>query len=166
MRDDPFARLSGLDQRLFVPSSPAASKGRRRDASKEAEAKSPSGRPNLPVSQGASRKTERRVFERPLKPEVQKERLTERHPYDFFRDQILWLNRVKVEIQEQYGRRVTANAIVQLALDLLIEDYRRRGRRSSLISSLVLRSQTEDYPGRSPEEPSFGRTFERPSGKD
>ena len=73
---------------------------------------------------------------RPLEP--RKERLTERRPYDFYRDQLLWLRKTKVEIEERYGSRVTANAMVQLALDLLIKDYKRRKERSKLVTKLVL----------------------------
>ena len=74
-----------------------------------------------------------------------RERLT-RRPYDFFQDQVLWLNRTKVEIQEQYDRRITANAMVQLALDLLIADYQRRKERSKLVTKLVLNQKTGERP--------------------
>ena len=79
-----------------------------------------------------------------------KERLTDRRPYDFYRDQVLWLNKTKVEIQEKYGQRVTANAMVQLAVDWLIHDYRRRKERSKLVMKLVSNERTEERPsGRS-----------------
>ena len=67
-----------------------------------------------------------------------KERLTERRPYDFYRDQVFWLKEIKLEIEKVYGRNIPANAIVQLALDLFIEDYERRGERSTLILNLLL----------------------------
>ena len=65
-------------------------------------------------------------------------RLTERRPYDFYRDQVFWLKEIKLEIEKVYGRNIPANAIVQLALDLFIEDYERRGERSTLILNLLL----------------------------
>ena len=76
------------------------------------------------------------------KSEPPKERRTERRPYDFYQDQVLWLKEIKLEIEKRYGRRVTANAMVQLAVDLLIEDYRRNKERSKLISKLVADERT------------------------
>ena len=73
-----------------------------------------------------------------------------RRPYDFFEDQVLWLNRTKLEIQERYDQRITANAMVQLALDLLIADYKRRKERSKLVTKLVLNQRRGERPsGRS-----------------
>jgi len=140
MKDDPFAGLSGLDQKLFA-SSPSTAGGKSKKAtpkerSKEPREERPSERREVrkekPSSQGAKAGTSGRPFRRP------RERLTERRPYDFFRDQLLWLNKTKVEIEEKYGRRITANAIVQLALDTFIQDYKRRKERSKLITKLVL----------------------------
>ena len=74
--------------------------------------------------------------------EPPRERRTERRPYDFYQDQVLWLKEIKLEIEKRYGRRVTANAMVQLAVDLLIEDYRRNKERSKLISELVADERT------------------------
>ena len=76
------------------------------------------------------------------KSERPKERRTERRPYDFYQDQVLCLKEIKLEIEKRYGRRVTANAMVQLAVDLLIEDYRRNKERSKLISKLVADERT------------------------
>jgi hypothetical protein len=64
-------------------------------------------------------------------------RKIDRRSYDFFHDQVLWLNRMKVELEERYDLQITANAMVQLALDLLILDHRRRGRHSQLMAHLV-----------------------------
>jgi len=75
-------------------------------------------------------------FERP------KDRRTERRPYDFYQDQVLCLKEIKLEIEKRYGRRVTANAMVQLAVDLLVEDYRRNKERSKLILKLVADERT------------------------
>ena len=65
------------------------------------------------------------------------ERLIERRPYDFYRDQVFWLKETKLELEKRYGQTIPANAIVQLALDLLIEDYKRHGDRSKLVLKLI-----------------------------
>ena len=170
MRDDPYAKLSALDQKLFSATSKAARKsgasspkGRKKkrpnvrrkertsvrtsESSSQRTTQPSKERPDVgtkkPTSGGAGEGTPRRT----LQPA--KERLT-RRPYDFFRDQVLWLNRTKLEIQERYDRRITANAMVQLAVDLLIEDYGRRKERSKLVTKLVLNQRTEERPsGRS-----------------
>lgn len=139
MRDDPFAKLSGLDQKLFT-AGPKAARKNVRDTSKTKR----EGRADVRSKEPMSVEKKKETFQRPAQPT--KERLTERRPYDFFRDQVLWLNKTKVEIQEKYGRRVTANAMVQLALDLFIEDYKRRRGRSKLVTKLVFNRRTEERP--------------------
>ncbi len=100
----------------------------------------------LPHSKGAGDKEVRRKEGTSPRPKVRpsvpkserpKERLIERRPYDFYKDQVLWLKETKLEIEKKYGKRVPANAMVQLALDLLIEDYKRNKGRSKLVSELV-----------------------------
>jgi hypothetical protein len=54
--------------------------------------------------------------------------------------------KTKVEIQEKYGQRVTANAMVQLAVDWLMQDYKRRKERSKLVTKLVTNQRTEERP--------------------
>jgi len=103
-------------------------------------------RPDVPTKKPSSVETKKETLQRPVQP--RKERLTERRPYDFFRDQILWLNKTKVEIQEKYGRKVTANAMVQLALDVFIQDYKRRKERSKLITNLVSNQGRQERPSR------------------
>ena len=139
MRDDPFAKLSGLDQKLFTATPKAARKSVRHTSKKERER-----RPDVRGKEPASVEKKKERFQRPVQPT--KERLTERRPYDFFRDQVLWLNKIKVEVQEKYGRRITANAMVQLALDLFIEDYKRRKDRSKLVTKLVFNQRREERP--------------------
>jgi hypothetical protein len=75
--------------------------------------------------------TEVSTMERP------KERRVERRPYDFYTDQVLWLKEMKLEIEKRYGKRVAANEMVQLAVDLLIEDYEQNKERSKLVLKLV-----------------------------
>jgi hypothetical protein len=101
-------------------------------------------RPDVRNKKPTSVRKKRKTLQRPV--QRTKERLTERRPYDFFRDQILWLNKTKVEILERYGRRVTANAMVQLAVDLFMQDYKRRKERSKLVTKLVSNEPTEGRP--------------------
>jgi hypothetical protein len=67
-----------------------------------------------------------------------------------FRDQVRWINRIKVDIEENYGRRVTGNQIVQLAMDEIRRDYEQRADESTLIRTLV----TEQTKQPNPEPPS------------
>ena len=144
MKDDPFRELSGLDQRLFGPSSPSKGDGKTKGkGSEKVPTKGPSSESwKVRKSEGRSERRKIRSYQRPFEPE--KERPIERRPYDFYRDQLLWLKRTKVEIEERYGSRVTANAMVQLALDLFIEDYKRRKEGSKLVTNLVLEQRTNE----------------------
>jgi len=168
MRNDPFAKLSGLDQKLFVPSSPPQVRGQgkanadNRQRISVIEERS-CERQELPRFQPMSQRTGEGTLERSF--EFLKQRATERNSYDFYKDQILWLNKIKVEIQEKYGRRVTANTIVQLALDLLIQDYRKRGERSSLITNLVLKQPATERPDPGSSEAPIVPTSERSFGE-
>jgi hypothetical protein len=64
-------------------------------------------------------------------------RTIERHSHDIFRDQVRWMNRLKLDLEERRGARVTGNAMVQLAVDLFRDDYERQGEESNLIRVLV-----------------------------
>ncbi|MBC7264774.1 MAG: hypothetical protein H5T64_10545 [Chloroflexi bacterium] len=139
MRNDPFAELSGLDQKLFTAPPKADEKGVSGRSKQRTDE-----RPDVRNKRRTSVGKEEETSQRPAQPTV--ERLTERRPYDFYRDQVLWLNKTKVEIQEKYGQRVTANAMVQLAVDLLMQDYKRRKERSKLVTELVFNQSTEQRP--------------------
>ena len=65
-------------------------------------------------------------------------RVDERHSHDIFHDQVQWMNRIKLDIEETYGAKVTSNAIVQVALDLFIRDHELNGEESTLMRTLVL----------------------------
>ena len=65
------------------------------------------------------------------------QRLVERHSHDIFHDQVLWMNRIKLELEEQYGRRVTSNAIVQLAIDRLQRDFEAEGHPFEITNTLI-----------------------------
>jgi hypothetical protein len=77
--------------------------------------------------------------------------VSERHSHDIFHDQVRWLNRAKLEIEERYGRRVTGNALVQIALDLLRMDYEMNKGRSNVVRVLV-RGESLKTPSRDAED--------------
>ncbi len=64
-------------------------------------------------------------------------RTVERHSHDIFQDQVRWMNRLKLDLEERYGAKVTGNAMVQLALDLFRDDFLNHGDDSSLVRALV-----------------------------
>ena len=64
-------------------------------------------------------------------------RTVERHSHDIFQDQVRWMNRLKLDLAERYGAKVTGNAMVQLALDLFRDDFLSHGEQSGLIRVLV-----------------------------
>ena len=79
-----------------------------------------------------------------LRGELALPRPKERHSHDLFRDQTLWMNKLKLEIEEKYGRRVTGNEIVQTAIELLRADYASRKESSTLIRVLVRKEPLEE----------------------
>ena len=169
MRDDPFARMAGLDQQLFVAGrqptitdtpKTAAPQPKQRTSTSERPSGRPADRPSGETSFETAEQPTVATSERSTgRPDV---RTIERRPYDFFHDQVQWLNRMKVTIEERYHRKVTANAMVQLALDRLIEDYQRRGRDSALVAQLV-RGRQSDY---GTAQRLGGRTSGRPEGEE
>jgi hypothetical protein len=163
MKDDPFAALSGLDQKLFAPQSPAPAVAQDKPkTTSEPHVATTEERPDERTPEATSQRIKGRTSGRPLV--LRKERPIVRHPYDFYRDQVLWLNRTKVEIEERYGLQVTANAMVQLALDLLILDYRATGLHSHLMTHLVFgRPPRGDAEQGTEGAPNVG-TSEGPSG--
>lgn len=64
-------------------------------------------------------------------------RSVERHSHDIFQDQVRWMNRLKLDLEERHGVKVTGNAMVQLALDIFLNDFERNGDESNLIRVLV-----------------------------
>jgi hypothetical protein len=136
MRDDPFARLGALDQQLFAQpkAKTAPAEGRKSVRPDEPAPEQRAGRTSIAKKERLLAETFPGPCERP----------TERRPYDFYSDQLLWLDRTKVELHERYRRRITSNAIVQLALELLIRDYRARGRHSRVITHLVFGQPLEE----------------------
>ncbi len=162
MKDDPYA---GLDQQLFRESPKpapttkqpnnettsqrdnAAAMPRANEATHERSghpSKEPAHAPaNARAPVAASPRRRERVSEATRtrasasRGHVQAARLVERHSHDVFVDQVRWLNRRKLEIEEAYDLKVTINAMVALALDLLIDDYEAHDERSALMRVLV-----------------------------
>ena len=64
--------------------------------------------------------------------------MLERHSHDIYQDQVRWLNRTKLDLEERYGVKVTGNAMVQLSLDRLRRDFEANGETSDLFRVLVL----------------------------
>jgi hypothetical protein len=69
-----------------------------------------------------------------------------------FQDQIRWLNRKKLELEEEYGKRVPATAMVQLAVDLLIADHELNGEDSQLFRVLIKEERPVVPKAASPDE--------------
>ena len=63
-----------------------------------------------------------------------------------YRDQVLWLRQVQLDVEKRYGRRITGNAMVQLAVDWLATDYRKNRSHSRLIRELVLQTHGGVHP--------------------
>lgn len=102
--------------------------------------RSATGGPSRPRSSDPMRATKdvaTRPPERPPGGKRAPSRTVERHSHDIFQDQIRWMNRVKLDLEERYDVKVTGNAMVQLALDLFREDFIRTGEASRLVRVLV-----------------------------
>ena len=165
---DPFSNIKlsehvGLDQRLFQRGDDEATRQRdsvttkQRDnvstkerasaAAQPRENEGAGGRAHETTKQRPDAAVSRRLPEPARKPTaaagtmVASERIDERHSHDIFRDQVRWMNRTKLDMQETYGKRLTSNEIVKLALDLLIDDFKRNGESSKLMTALILRER-------------------------
>jgi hypothetical protein len=145
---DPFSDIKlssgvGLDQRLFQKGDEGTTKQRDNVTTEQRDNQPGSEQNNETTKRRSGAAASRRLRERTRRPTLAvrivsaSERIDERHSHDIFRDQVRWMNRTKLEIEETYGKRITSNAIVKLALDLLIDDFERHGESSKLISSLT-----------------------------
>lgn len=162
MKDDPFSQLGGLDQQLFQEETPSKRRKQRNNErtlvrENEPTSETTSVDTSEHVKQPAPTRSNERRNE-PMRTRVSaptgpltEPRPLERHSHDIFRDQGRWLNRVKVDIEERYGRRVTGNQIVQLAIEQLRDDYETNGDDSTLIRQLA-----REEPARTPSPPSGG----------
>jgi len=138
------ATPSSVDQRLFQspsdPPEPKPSKEPPSEGTDEGTAGRPDGlRDERPKGRKfAGRTRQVRAIGLPGTPSPHRaKRIVEHRPYDFYQDQVRWLNRKKLELQEQYGKLVPATAMVQLAVDLIIADFEINGDHSQLVSVLI-----------------------------
>lgn len=173
MKPSPFSDLkltagveqatAGSDQRLFAPT-PGPDEGSTLPAAKGRTSAPPHPRPRAHSNEGTSPRWKVAV------PDASLEQLSERtsgdsrkatlgralprrvarHSHDIFQDQIRWLNRLKLELSERYDVPVTGNAMVQLAVDMLREDYVRKGGQSRLIRILI---EGQPWPSRAQPDP-------------
>lgn len=130
---------SRTSERKSVPKDLGRAEGKSRPSqvrTVERTVEGPGGRSKDRQSENRDVRNSRRPEELPQWP-GQKQRLIDHRPYDFFQDQIRWLNRKKLELEEEYGKRVPATAMVQLAVDLLIADHELNGEDSQLIRVLI-----------------------------
>ena len=147
----------GLDQRLFAgqPTSEATKQRnnettetrnnettpqRNDEATNEPGGEGTSERNNVVAHESTHERSKERARQRsgPARRfAIPGERLADRHSHDIYHDQILWMNRVKLELEEQYGQRVTSNAIVKLALDRLRHDFEAGDDRSEITGRLI-----------------------------
>lgn len=164
MKDDPYAKISGLDQALFKDQPP-----QQRDnmTTRPRDNDTTLARDNARVSGGAHATTgagdneatgvprsapprpRPTVTAKPRSLEATRTRVSaptghraehrtlERHSHDIYLDQIRWMNRLKLEVEETYGVKLTSNAMVALAVDRFREDYEGNGDDSALMRVLV-----------------------------
>lgn len=147
---DPFTNIGlsqqvGLDQRLFQESN---------ETTKQRHNESTNQRGNEPTmsrrSQRSSEWSMARFIETPKprssQPIERGARISERHSHDIFKDQVRWMNRIKLEIDEQYGVRITSNSIVQLAIDIVMRDYETSKGDSKIVTAFVKRAFVGVFP--------------------
>ena len=150
---DPFSDIKlseevGLDQRLFQQEDEGTTKQRANVTTEQRENQEAKRRGRETTKERPDAAASRRVREPTRRPTPTvkivgaSERIDERHSHDIFRDQVRWMNRTKLDIEETCGRRITSNAIVKLALDLLIDDFEQHGENSKLIRSLIREERT------------------------
>ncbi len=160
MKDDPFAQLGGLDQQLYTDPNNQTTRQRNNAATPPRDNESA----KEPTKGSASAPSEERPKERPSAPpkpplfalstqrllEAKRTRASartghlnvvravERHSHDIYVDQIRWMNRLKLDVQETYGAKITSNEMVQLAIDLFRADFERNGEASQFMRVLVM----------------------------
>lgn len=152
MKDDPFSSLSGLDQQLYQEQPNKATTKQRDNATTPPDSNAGSNEAGKPrdsaepprrapaatvveAKAGESEATRTRVSA--ARGHRESVRLVDRHSHDIFYDQVRWMNRLKLELEEEYETRVTSNGMVQLAIDMLRRDYEANGEQSALMRSLV-----------------------------
>ncbi|MCC6236797.1 MAG: hypothetical protein IT299_04395 [Dehalococcoidia bacterium] len=77
-------------------------------------------------------------------PSATTPRRARRYSHDIYVDQARWMSHLKLELEERYGARITANALVQVALDLLRADCESAWEESVVYRTLVRGSATTE----------------------
>lgn len=144
---------AGRDQRLFAP--PASPDGPAMQTTKQRANATTLARDNTraparaheATHAPATEPTSERGNAAPQEPALasaavpangtREERRGERHSHDIFIDQVRWMNRLKLELGEEFGVKLTSNALVQLAIDMLRRDFDANGERSELFRTLI-----------------------------
>ncbi len=142
-----LSRQSGVDQRLFQAKTDNVTTKQRNLKTTPPRDNETSQPPDIettrqPVSEAALERASEDAGNRSREVStggqpLREARLTERHSHDIYHDQVRWLNRVKLALEERYTRRVTGNAIVAVAIDALRLDYEKRGEASDLVRAAV-----------------------------
>lgn len=137
-RDDPFAgiRLSEqttpatpgkLDQRLFAPEPPAPS-AKPAPPSKAEPAKTP-GEPTPPGAQLGHPAAAKATATPGPRFDLKEEPLY-KASFLFTQEELEGLEDLKLELRRQHDTKVTKNALIRLALHMLLEDHAQNGQRS------------------------------------
>jgi len=144
---------AGRDQRLFAP--PVSPDAVAAETTKQRTNTTTLARDNAPAPAGTHEATHAPATEpslgrntaaaqepalasaRPPANVPREERRVERHSHDIFMDQVRWMNRLKLELGEELGVKLTSNALVQLAIDMLRRDFDANGERSELFRTLI-----------------------------
>jgi hypothetical protein len=167
VKKDPYSSL-GLDQALFTNPAKAASQQADKLASQQAS-KPVSQQADKPASLASSKVSSRAAFQaaalesgiretntgpladrpgsrgrRQVTSGAQvrsrsKDRKIGRFTYEIYLDQVRFMARLKLDLDEAYGVKLTNNSMVSLAIDALFRDYEINGDQSQLMRVLVNR---------------------------
>jgi len=156
VKKDPFSTLAGLDRELFRDEG-APKKTKRRDSEtttkrrndetiKRGVVVTSTGDGDVPRHRSEDGSGDRRKEgsrrrgsaatgpdASPASDQTSLSREKARHSHDIYADQIRWMNRMKLEVEELYGRRLTTNAIVQMGVDMLRNEYERLGPSATMV---------------------------------
>lgn len=143
LSDESAPLAQGSDQRLFMPPLETTQQ-RSNEPTFARDHELPNARSDVPsqepINEATNKVSKHRNNEK-TKPRAlgssSQRRVVERHSHDIYHDQVQWLNRTKLDIEERYDVKATGNAIVRLALDLVRDDYVRNGDSSRLVRILI-----------------------------
>jgi hypothetical protein len=157
MRNDPFAQLGALDQKLFAKSAPqpAASVNETPPPGtipSVSEPTNPSNQetlePRTQVSKPGSNSSSFQPSKVPTKEQEQPAQHAEQAPLDLSRrpdrqntyaftiEELEQLEDLKIEVTRVHRITVTRNDLIRCALHMLLNDYQHRGEQSSVLKRL------------------------------